>query len=147
MRAFNLKLSVFTFVSAIICYVGYYFLYAEPLVLIKDALFLCAYISFFVWISEIIACRVRYSINVTISILSFVLAVYLGAYMNFVPYEFLREYCFYAFYLLTVVCIISVIVLIGRIIFVPQKRAEPSTSNISALNVEDTVETDAEENK
>ena len=138
MKSLNLKLSLFMFLSAIICTIGYYLLYATPLILFKDILFLCSYIFFFNWVSQLVHSKVRFGVNVTVSILSFALAVYFGTYISLTEYEFLAEYGFYAFYLLTITCIVSVITLIGRIIFSPQTKGTPTEApqNGEAISAE-----------
>ena len=128
MKHLNLKIALFAFFSAIVCIVGYHFLQAEALMMIKDALFLVAYVCFFVWISQLIYDKVRFGITLTIVILTLTLAIYLGVYMNFTRYEFLVEYCYYAFYILTVACIISVIAFIGMLIFRPRSSGSSSAS-------------------
>lgn len=134
MKSMNLKLSLFTFLSAIICVIGYTLLYVDLLTLFRDILFLCSYVFFFVWVSQKIYGKVGFSINVIIFVLSLVLAVYFRIYVDYVYYDILTEYCIYAFYLLTITCIISAIVLLGRIIFTPKKSVVQPDDNAIGEN-------------
>ena len=118
-----IKISLFSFLSAIVCLIGYMFLGFELLSIITDVLWFIAYISFFSWICQTGYEKNKISINLIVTIMSLSIAIYMGVYSSVTEHAFFVEYCIYAFYLLSIICIVSTIIWIGRRIFgnTPQK--------------------------
>ena len=112
-----IKISLFSFLSAIVCLIGYMFLGFELLSIITDVLWFFAYISFFSWICQAGHEKSKMSINLIITIMSLAIAIYMGVYSSVTEHTFFVEYCIYAFYLLSIICIVSTIIWIGRRIF------------------------------
>jgi hypothetical protein len=129
MKSILLKLSLFLFLTALICILGYYFLYAEILILIRDVLFFAAYICFAVWTSICIYSKVRFGVNTVIFVLSFALAAYMLAYSCITQYEYLQTYCFFAFYVSTAICLLSLVFLVGQFIFRPKNTLNEYSSS------------------
>lgn len=117
-----IKISLFSFLSAIVCLIGYWFLGFELLYVITDILWFFAYVAFFAWICQTGYEKKKISINLTITIMSLTTAIYMGVYSGLTSNEFFVDYCIYAFYLLFIVCIISTIIWIGRLIFRPTPK-------------------------
>lgn len=136
MKSTVLKFSLFTFLSAIVCTIGYFLLQLDLITYIRDALYLSAYVCFFAWVSQLIYKRVKNGVCTTISLMSFVLAIYTGAYAGLTTKEFLSIYVSYAFYLFTIACLVSVIVLIGQMIFTSKNEA-PAKITDNSETVED----------
>ena len=117
-----IKISLFSFLSAIVCLIGYWFLGFELLYVITDILWFLAYVAFFAWICQTGYEKKKISINLTITIMSLTTAIYMGVYSGLTSNKFFVDYCIYAFYLLFIVCIISTIIWIGRLIFRPTPK-------------------------
>ena len=120
------KISLFSFLSAVTCMIGYLFLGLDLLLIITDVLWFVAYTSFFSGICQKGYEKNKISINFIITIMSVSMAIYMGVYGSVTENKFFVEYCIYAAYLLSIICIVNTIIWIGIRIFsnTPKKDTE-----------------------
>ena len=122
-KSFTIKFSLFAFLSAIICYVGSFLLPILRSLYLPTCFFFLAYLFFMMWISQLVYGKTSFRINWVVLIMSFSMSVYFFIMYAITQVEFLSECYLLAFYLLIFLCIVSSIILIGRVIFSsPEKK-------------------------
>ena len=120
-KSTSLKISLFAFLSTLICIIGNTILQMDLLSYVCQGLGFLSYLFFLIWISQIIYEKVIFAINLIIVFLSFGLAAYSLSLFSLLPYEQVFEYYVVFFYVFSLTCIGSLIVLVGRIIFYSPK--------------------------
>ena len=120
-KSTSLKISLFAFLSTLICIIGNTILQMDLLSYVCQGLGFSSYLFFLIWISQIIYEKVIFAINLIIVFLSFGLATYSLSLFSLLPYEQVFEYYVVFFYVFSLTCIGSLIVLVGRIIFYSPK--------------------------
>lgn len=112
-----LKLSLFAFISAIICFIGNTILSLNILSYIIQGTMFLAYLFFAIWLCQLVYGKTRFSKNLVILMMSFALAVYSFLLISITSTELLLEYYVIFFYVLVLIFLVSSIVLIGRMMF------------------------------
>lgn len=125
-----LKISLFAFLSALICTVGNSFIGFDVLSGISHFAWFVAYIFALIWVSLWAYEKVKtkkYGKNILILSAAFLVAVYSGmvaAYSGIALLDKIFSVILYAF---IIICIVAAISLFARIIFfAPKKEEEPS---------------------
>lgn len=141
----TLKLSIFALISTIICIIGNSILYMDILSYIIEGISFLSYLFFAIWICQLIYGKTRFSNNWVVLIMSFALAIYSFVSSTITTSEFLWEYYIYFFYLFVLICLVSSIVLVGRMMFSPKKpnyseqsyivAPQPATAHIPETNI------------
>lgn len=126
----TLKIALFAFISAIICVTGNTILCLDIVSYVAQGMGFASYLFFAIWISQLIHSKSRYGINLVVLFMSFSLSVYSATMFSLYPYGKLFEYYVLFFYLFFMICLISSIIIVGRIIFGSPKQRNYSSTNI-----------------
>lgn len=117
----SLKMALFAFLSAIACAITNSFIGIVELGIVADALWFLSYICVVIWICKYIALIKRLGKNLVVTFFTFALALYAGGYSSIYSDLVEKELIVLAgemlFYVAAIVCLASVLVLIGRWIF------------------------------
>lgn len=128
-KSTSLKISLFALISAIICLIGNAILNIEIFIAIIHGLAFLSYLFLAIFVSQLIYEKINFGINVIVLFMSFALALYSIALFSISPFEILVEYCVLFFYWFVLLCLVSAIVLVGRIIFYSPKSDETDDNN------------------
>lgn len=124
-KTISFKIALFAFLSTLICAIGNSFLGLDIVTYLTHAFAFIAYLFVAIGICQLIYGKTRLSWNLIFLIMSFALGLYCGVMVQIETNEIVLSYYALLFYLFTVVCILSAIVLVGRMIFgKPSKQTQ-----------------------
>lgn len=128
----SLKLALFTFLSAVACLIANRFICLIEISMVAEVLWFLSYICLVIWTSTYIAKTRRVGRNMAVSFFTLAIAVYFGIYYNIVEDpDFLMVFEL-LFYVAALVCLGSVLLLLGRWIFGTSKQKDEDTTEQSA---------------
>lgn len=128
-KSTSFKIALFAFVSAIICIIGNGMLCLDIISYTAQGLGFVSYLFFAIWVSQLIYGRTRFGGNLICLFMSFALALYSCVMFAANPEGLLFDYYVIFFYLFSLICLVSSILLVGRIIFCsPKKQKEQHES-------------------
>ena len=131
----SFKIALFTFLSAIVCTIGYDFTFIEVLSIISSVLWFVSYICAATWVLHLIRKKVKLTKSIVVAIYSLLIAIYSGVYIAMgVDMESIAGFistCL--FYLSVLVCIITTIICIWRFIFSSSKPGNVYNNNQGAM--------------
>lgn len=136
----SIKIALFAALSAIACTIANLFVGLLEIVYIAEVLWFSAYVSTIVWLCKYVGAVKKVGKNLVVSFFTFALAVYLGAYYGFSEDALISVYAELAFYAMALICLGSVVLLIGRWVFgkAPQEeKTEPEQTEQITENVLD----------
>lgn len=124
-----LKVALFAFLCAIVCTIAFVLTDITLIAILTNWLWFLTYMSLVTWLCTKVYKRVRYSVNLIFIIASFAIALYTGvqhylqgsASVNDVSSMSLTTLLFVVF---TIVCLLSIMLLIGRLVFGKSRQEE-----------------------
>ena len=135
-KSTTIKIALFAFLSEMICVTGNYFLGLEVLSYVSQGLGFASYLFLMIWISQFIYSKARFGINLVTFFMSLALALYSIGLISLLPDGKLLEYYALLFYVFVMICIVSAIVFVGRVIFSsPKKKENPQMEKQTSVAV------------
>lgn len=120
----SIKIALFAVLSAIVCSLANIFLGLIEIAYVVEALFFVAYISMVIWLCKYVNKIKLVGPNAVVSFFTFSLALYLGIYSSLFADSTIAPYVSLVFYVMALVCLGSVLILLGRWIFGKNTKAE-----------------------